>query len=70
MVRQTDLTHVYSRLQELNEKIDYNTNLLNNILKIINNDVNKKCDKTNEHDKFVENVRDAVKDDTNKDIKT
>lgn len=61
MVRKTELIHVYNRLQELNEKIDYNTKLLNDILKLINNDVKKKCDKMNQHIEFVENVYDAVK---------
>lgn len=61
MVKQSELTSIYRRLQELNEKIDYNTKLLNDILKLINNDVKKKCDKMNEHIEFVENVYDAVK---------
>jgi tetrahydromethanopterin S-methyltransferase subunit G len=61
MVRQTEITHIYNRLQELNEKIDCNTKLLNDILKLLNNDVKKKCDKMNEHIEFVENVYDAVK---------
>lgn len=39
MVKQTELTHLYKRLQELNEKLDYNTKVLNNILKLIKNDV-------------------------------
>jgi hypothetical protein len=41
MTRQTELTHVYNKLQELNEKIDYNTKLLNDILKVINNGCKK-----------------------------
>lgn len=61
MVKQIELTHIYNRLQELNEKIDYNTKMLNDILKLINNDVKKNCDKMNEHIEFVENVYDAVK---------
>ena len=61
MVKQNGLIKLYNRLEELNEKIDNNTKMLNDILKLISNDVKKKCDKMNEHIEFVENVYDAVK---------
>ena len=61
MEKERDLTTVFIRLHELNEKIDNNNKLLNEVLKILNNDVKNNCQKMNDHIDFVENVYDVVK---------
>lgn len=61
MVKQTELTHIYNRLNRLNDKLDYNTKILDDILKMLNNNVKKKGHEKNNHIEFVENVYDAVK---------
>ena len=61
MEKERDLTTVFIRLHELNEKIDNNNKLLNEVLKILNNDVKNNCQKMNDHIDFVEKVYDVVK---------
>ena len=61
MVKHSDLRSIFIRLEELNEKIDNNSKMLNDILKLLRNDVTKNCKKMNEHIEFVENVYDAIK---------
>ena len=41
MVKKTDLTQIFIRLQELNEKIDNNNKLLNDILKLFHKNFKK-----------------------------
>jgi hypothetical protein len=41
----TELTAMFLRIKELNEKIDNNNKLLNDVLKLLNEDVKKRSEK-------------------------
>jgi hypothetical protein len=45
----TELTAMFLRIKELNEKIDNNNKLLNDVLKLLNEDVKKRSEKKQTH---------------------
>lgn len=60
MPKQSDLRVLFIRLEELNEKINTNSEKLDLIIKSLQNNT-KECKRMSEHIDFVENVYDAVK---------